>query len=181
MLISKLINRNKKEESTTSEPSEEQLLKEEEEAVKGERNLKRVLESARRLFLEKKIEGSIDVSRSFAFYTTSLSCTIDGSSCSGSTSSNSSGEDDVAAAVVEEGEREQLTRFERIVFSSLTKAVNNLESRAKAYRRAVYKDDLTLSTGLSLTDPFLGLSNLTISCSATVSSLLAISHSESKK
>lgn len=154
-------------EEAPADVNEEQARKEEEDSVKEEKNLSRILEMARKMYYEKKITGSIDVSRSFAIFTTSLSCEVDGT------------EPEEEVAEVESTlpakaeEQEKLTRFESLVFRSLTKAVNNLENRAKAYRNKPYKKDLTISTGIYTSDPILGISTLSVSCAATVSSLLA--------
>lgn len=167
MLLKKFMNRNNKEEADAApaaEPSEEALAKEEEEAVKDEKRLKRVLEMARRHFFEKRIVGSIDVARSFGIFTAGASCDIDGTEA----------EEELAEEVEKEEDKEKLSRFERIIMSSLTKAVNALESRAKAYRHRPYKKDLSLSTGIYVTDPFLGISTLSVTCTATVTSLLAM-------
>lgn len=171
MLLSKLLK--KKEDTPAADPNEEQLAKEEEEAVKGEKNLKRILEAARKLYFEKRIAGTIDVARSFAVHTTSLSCDIDGTQAEDDSGDNES-------VIEDEVEAEKLSRFEKIAMNSLVRAINTLENRAKAYRNRPYKNDLSISTGVYVTDPFLGISTLSISCSATVSSLLNMSSAARK-
>eukprot|EP01031_Cornospumella_fuschlensis_P028340 gene28340-34216_t len=163
-MLKKFMNKGKEE--APAEASAEQASKEEEESVKEEKNLTRILEMARKMYYEKKIVGSIEVARSFAIFNTSVSCDIDGSE------PEEVAPEDSAVAVKAE-EQEKLTRFETLVFRSLTKAVNNLENRAKAYRNKPYRKDLTISTGIYTSDPILGISSLSVSCSATVESLLA--------
>lgn len=158
--------RGKKEETPAAEPSEEQQAKDEEDAVKEEKSLQLILEKARKLFFEKRIVGSIDVARTFGMFTTGLSCEIDGSE-----EADVTPDEQPAAAE----DKEKATRFEKVIITSLVKAVNSLEGRAKAYRSRAYKKDLSLSTSIYVSDPILGISSLSVSCTATVSSLLAMS------
>jgi hypothetical protein len=173
MFVGKLLNRNKAE-VPVSESSDKQVSKEEEEVVREEKRLKRILEMARNVYFERKIVGSINVGRSFGIFSTSLSCDIDGNE-----------EEEVSTDATADKERAEedkdgkLTRFESIIFSSLVKTIRSLENRAKCYRNRAYTKDLSLSTGISVSDPVLGIASFSISCSATVTSLLALS--EGKK
>lgn len=135
----------------------------EEEAVKEERYLASILEVTRRMYFERGLVGSIYVSRSLAFYVTSLNCDVDGTSVAGL-----SEETQKLADEAEEG----LTRFERKVVTAVRGAMHTLQKRALAYRNKGYRKDLTLSCGISVSDPFLGMISTSISCSATVASLL---------
>lgn len=136
----------------------------EEEAVKEEKFLSTILEVSRKIFYEKHLVGSIYLSRSFAFYSSSLSCDVDWSTMSEEvTTASPSVAEDV----------EGMTRFEKKVVKAVQGAVRTLQSRARAYRNKPYRDGITLTCGISVSDPFLGLISTSVSCSATIASLLA--------
>lgn len=139
------------------------------EAVKEEAFLSSLLEVTQRVYYEQGLNGSIYVSRSFIFYQSSLNCEVHGSS------------EEQKSQKLTETLAKELTMFERKVMSTVRGAVLLLKNRARAYRNKEYRKDLTLSCGISVTDPFFGLMSTTISCSAKVSTLLGEGHHRNSK
>lgn len=121
-----------------------------------ERCLTSILELTRRVYYEKGLRGSIEVSRTLTFYAMSSSCDINGSD----------------AGMI--GETQKLASgIEKKVMKALRSSMHTLQKRALVYRNKSYRQDLTLSCGVSMTDPVLGVISTSITCSATVTSLLA--------
>lgn len=147
------------EESTSAN-----LMIEEEEAVKEEKFLTSILEVSRKIFFEKHLVGEIYLSRSFAFFSSSLSCEVDWAKMTD--------EDTVSSASIAD-DVEGMTRFEKKVVKAIQGAVRTLQSRARAYRNKPYREGITLTCGISVSDPFLGLISTSVTCSATIASLLA--------
>jgi hypothetical protein len=134
-----------------------------EEAVREEKFLSKVLEVTRGMYFEKKLVGSIYACRSFAFYSSSLNCDVD----------STAPIEEEETEIRESTGNEQMSFFERKVVTGVKGAISTMQRRAKAYKNKPYRKDLTLSCGLSVSDPFLGLISTSITCSATVASLLA--------
>lgn len=130
-----------------------------EDAVREERFLSSILEVARRLYFETGLVGGIDVYRTFAIYSSYLHCDVDGTDLNAF-------EDGVAD---NEG---NLSMFERRAMDAVKGAIATLKHRARAYRNKSYRKDLTLTCGLTFSDPFLGMISTSVQCSASVASLL---------
>jgi hypothetical protein len=149
------------DEEAHLEPTPEEIAKEEEDSKKHEYRLVIILEKVRELYQRKGFVGSVDISRSFLCTSNSLSCDIDGSGGSEETPL-----DDSTFA-----ETDKVPMLSKITINNVTRLLARLESRAKNYRNKPYKDDLTISGSVGFTDP-MGFSGVSISCNATVSSLL---------
>lgn len=142
--------------------------KAEEDAAKEEKYLSSILEVTRRLFYEMGIVGSIDVTRSVAIYTSSIHCEVDGTNMAAFEEELSAAQNAPAATSKDGGS----TMFERRVTDAVRGALSTLANRARAYRNKPYRSDLVLTCGITLSDPFLGVISTSVSCSATVTSLL---------
>lgn len=140
--------------------------KAEEDAAKEEKYLSSILEVTRRLFYEMSIVGAIDVTRSVAIYSSSIHCEVDGTNMAAFEAELSAVQD---AATSKDGGS---TMFERRVTDAVRGALSTLANRARAYRNKPYRSDLVLTCGITLSDPFLGVISTSVSCSATVASLL---------
>lgn len=145
-------------EEQQEEPTE--TKSKEEDAVREERILCSILEVSRRQFFEMGLVGSIDVSRSLAIYTSSISCEVDGYDISSF--------DEELKSEKDSG----YNMFEKRLKSAVCGAIRTLRHRARAYRNKPYRKDLTLTCGVTISDPFLGLVSTSVQCSATVESLL---------
>lgn len=149
--------------STASSTQED--TKAAEDAVKEEKYLSSILEVTRKLYYEKGIVGSIDVIRSFTIYSSSIHCEVDGTNITAFVEElNHEGE----SSAIDSGS----TMFERRMRDAIKGAVSTLKHRARAYRGKSYRRDLILTCGITLTDPFLGMISTSVTCSATVASLL---------
>jgi hypothetical protein len=146
--------------------TEQQNKKDEEDAVKEEGRLTKVLEVSRNYFISEKLSGNVTVYYSFLVFGNSISCDIDGSSEMSEDSSNETNKKT-------DEEVEKLGRFETAVVNSTKKAIKNMENRALAYKDKPYRGDLQLSSSVSVTTPGYSLATFSITCTATLSSLLA--------
>jgi hypothetical protein len=147
--------------------NEQQNKKNEEDAVKEEGRLTKVLEASRNYFIAEKLSGNVTVFYSFLIFGNSISCDIDGSSEMSEDSSNETNQK------VDKEEVEKLDRFQTTVVNSTKKAIKNMENRALAYKDKPYRGDLQLSSSVSVTTPGLSLASFSITCTATLASLLA--------
>jgi hypothetical protein len=144
-------------QSTTTEsgePTEEDLAKAVEEATKHEYRLNLILTKIRALYFEHKLVGSVEISSSLFMTSSSIDCDIDGSSG------------------VDEGAEQdkKLPVLVKLVLAAANKMIRSLKIRASHYRFKTYKEDITLSGSAGI-DPT-GYAGFSISCSATVTSLL---------
>jgi len=149
------------EEEDHPEPTAEEIEREEEESRKHEYRLMIILEKVREIYFQRKLVGSIEISRSFLAMSNSVSCDVDGT-----------GEPDPRPVEVAGKEDQKIPMLAKVTINNATRLINRMETRSKNYRGKVYKDDLTVSGSISITDP-LGFTGVSISCSATISSLLA--------
>ena len=127
-----------------------------------ERRLSFLLEKARKAYMDKGLSGSIEITRSFAAFYRTVSCDIDGIA---ERASEGSLEEEVE-------EDEKMSRLQKLAVSGIDRCIKALEKRAHVYRNKSYKSNLTLTSTLYVTAPFVGLVSINISCSATVESLL---------
>ena len=142
------------------EQTAEEVEREEEESRKNEYRLMIILEKVREIYYQRKLVGSIEISRSFLATSNSIGCDIDGTG-------------EFEPEVPEAGKEEQkIPLLSRVTINNATRLLNRLEVRAKNYRNKSYKEDLTISGSIDITDP-MGFTGVGISCSATISSLLA--------
>lgn len=149
----------------TAELSEEDLAKEEEDARKHESRLTIIIEKVRELYLQRGLVGSIDISRSLLLTCNTVSCDVDGTA-----TTEESPADDVHHGT----EDEKVPVLTKVAVRSAVRLLNRLEARAKNYKSKPFKDDMSVSGSTSITDP-LGLTSVSISCSASVASLLSTS------
>lgn len=150
------------EQPSAEQLNEEQIAKEEQDAIKEEKRLSQVLDMVHKLYQEYKLVGSVDASRTFALCTTSISCEIDG---------NETFESELDHESHAGGSDEDM--FQKAVKSSVTRSINSMINRAKAYKKKPFKDNLTIANSVSISGPVLGLFSIYVSCSATISSLIA--------
>ena len=146
---------------------EEKRLQEDKEIEKDERRLKVVMDSIRKLYAEYHLTGSFDVYKSFGAFTQSLSLEITTEEEEAATT------DDTETDSVLAEEVEQKTNFQKIVIAAARKGIVTLMRRSRAYKKQQYRKDLTLSTSISVSDPFLGIMSTSISLSASAESLIA--------
>lgn len=149
---------------------EEILASEDPEAEKKERGLRRLLAQARKKYIERGLEGNIDIWNCIGMFTHEVSCDVtsettpevtdgeDGRSRSSSTASSESEENAAATA--------------RAV-SAMDGILSMLERRARAWKRSSMREDSTISSGVYVTIPFIGLVSFSITFAVTVKSLLA--------
>jgi hypothetical protein len=149
-------------EEEPAEPTAEELAKEEDESRKHEYRLMIILEKVREMYYQRGLVGSVDISRSFLFTCNDISCDIDGT-----------GTPEVEPAVEHaSAEVEKVPMLVKLTIKNVTRLLNRLETRAKNYKTKSYKDDLTISGSINICDP-MGFTSVSISCSATLSSLLS--------
>lgn len=144
------------------EPTEEEIAKEEEDSRKHEYRLVLVLEKVREMYRRKGFVGGVEISRSFLCTCNSISCDIDG------TEENEEGTVDESSY----SEGEKVPMLTKITIRNVTRLLTRLEARARHYRNKPYKENLTISGSITINDP-IGLSSISISCEATITSLLA--------
>jgi hypothetical protein len=155
-------------QSTTTEsgePTEEDLAKAVEEATKHEYRLNLILTKIRALYFEHKLVGSVEISSSLFMTSSSIDCDIDGSS-----GVDEGAEQDSQFMQKLDGEDKKLPVLVKLVLAAANKMIRSLKIRASHYRFKTYKEDITLSGSAGI-DPT-GYAGFSISCSATVTSLL---------
>lgn len=86
------------------------------------------------------------------------------------------GDDEEEDGLVEDNAKPP-NAIQKLAIGGITKIINALERRAKGYKNKSYRANLTLSAGLDVAIP-LGFIGMSISCSATVDSL--VKYAESK-
>lgn len=155
---------NGKGEDELQEPTAEEIEKEEEDSRRNEYRLTIILEKVRDMYYQRGLVGSVEISRSFLCTCNSISCDIDGSS---SPESGTTAEEAGAA----EAEAQKIPLLVKLTVRNTTRLLQRLEARAKNYRNKPYKADLSVSGSISITDP-MGFTGVSISCSATLESLL---------
>jgi hypothetical protein len=153
------VNNRLGKEPSVDEPTEEDV-QEDKEVTKEEDRLIVLLEKARGLYLQKRLTGSVEITRSFAAFYRTVSCDID----AGSAESDETGG--------ELGNDVDLSRLQKLAVGAIEKCIKGLEKRSLAYRNKPYKSDLSLSSTVYVTAPFLGLVSISISCTATAASLI---------
>mmetsp|Transcript_61273 Transcript_61273/g.107626 ORF Transcript_61273/g.107626 Transcript_61273/m.107626 type:complete len:181 (-) Transcript_61273:135-677(-) len=147
-------------EEETTEPTIEELEKEEEESRKHEYRLMIILEKVRDIYFQRKLVGSIEISRSFLATSNSISCDVDGTTEADSHSLEAHGP-----------EENKIPLLAKVTITNATRLLNRMEVRARHYRSKAYKEDLSISGSINITDP-LGFTSVSISCSASMVSLL---------
>lgn len=148
-------------EEGTHEISAEELAKEEEDSRKHEYRLVFILEKVREMYKQKGLVGSVEISRSFLCSSNSIGCDIDGSSA-----------DDTSTDESSFSEADKAPLLAKVTINNVSRLLKRLETRARNYQYKSYKEDLTISGSIDITDP-MGFTGIGISCSATISSLLA--------
>jgi hypothetical protein len=68
--------------------------------------------------------------------------------------------------------KEKTTRIQQMTIKSIDKIIQNLIHRSKTWKNSDERPNITLTSGLSIGDPFLGAFSISISLTATLSSLL---------
>ena len=191
----------KKESSPTDK------AKEQEQVAKGERAMKGLLERAILRYYHRRLVGEVEITHSMLIIERSLACEIDGTdgecpvvSPEGSDGDDEPDIDECDERILENGELEREEEQQSAVddatdkdmswapprVKAMVKAIggllNKLEQRAKCYRGQKYAENLTVSGCISVQDP-MGIFGMSITCSATVPSLIesALRKEEKKK
>lgn len=155
-----------------SRQAAEELAKEEAEARKHEYRLRIALDKVRQLYYERKLQGSIDISATFLCVTNTISCDVDPSA-----SAHNDGIDNDGGDIAQDNngdgddDEEKTPRITKLALRGAMNLLKRLESRVRAYAHKAYKDDLTISGSIDISDP-MGLTGMSVSCSVSVSSLL---------
>lgn len=157
------------------DPVEAEIKKhqeEEESAAKDEKRLKIVLELLRSLYYEYKLTGTVEVGRSVGGFYSNVSCEVDGAG--GEENERASLAEDGSSAIADDPslDKDQLSRFEKIVLASANRSLDTMIHRARGYKHKNYRKDLTITNSAYITDPFFGIFTLYISTAATCESLL---------
>jgi hypothetical protein len=143
-----------------------QDIKEEHEVAKKERGLKQLLFHARKKYLERGLEGNIEIYSCITVFTHSISCKV-------TNESPEAEEHDEFALAEEESLKENVSTSNAHAISAMDGVLKVLELRARGYRNSSFKDDVTLSSGIYVTVPLIGLATISVTFTATVKSLLA--------
>ena len=122
-----------------------------------------ILEKVRELYFQRSLVGSVEIERSLLCTSNSISCDIDGTATP---------EETDAVDESSFSETEKVPMLAKMTIKNVTRLLNRLEVRARNYKSKPYKDDLTISGSISITDP-MGFTGVSISCEATIVSLLA--------
>jgi hypothetical protein len=131
-----------------------------ENEINEENNLLVILDHVRKIYIERRLIGSIEISTTiFAVYN-SVECEIDESQFVENES--------VDEKIVEE---KKLTRIQKFAIGGLEGMMKTLHYRARSYKNKSYKDNINVGSGIYHTFPMSVLS-LSVICSATVDSLL---------
>ena len=131
---------------------------------KMERYMKSTYNTIKHKYKENKLSGSIYVGSSLGMFNCSLSGDI--------------GELDECESEIDDIEedtesKEKTTRMQQMVIKSIDKVIQNLFHRAKTWKKSIkHNNNITLTSGLSVSDPFIGAFSISISLTATLSSLL---------
>ena len=152
-------------EEDSSEPTPEELAKEDEESRKHEYRLMLILENIRELYFKRGLIGSAEISCSLLFACNSISCDINGTE-------EPSGK---AECTIEENsetsDKDKLPILLKLTIKNVTRLIHRLEIRARNYKDKSYKEDLSIVGSINITDP-LGFTSVSITCSASIESLL---------
>lgn len=176
-----------KETKNSEEVKEELKAKNVESSDPLERILVAILETVRGIYFKRGLVGSIDVSKTFLFVGSSVSCDINAveeereekekeeadesweSQFSIELISDlSSTKETSASSAIDDGNKNSPSTL--VVASSTNALLDGLSRRAINYSCKSYKDRLTVSGSVNIS---VSVMTFTISCSATVSSLLA--------
>jgi hypothetical protein len=134
--------------------------KEEQDVAKKERGLKSMLKHARDKFIERGLEGSIEIYSLVTIFSHTISCEVSNESAT--------------AEETDEGEEPvEDSTSSRTTISMMDSTIRTLELRARGYKNSTFKDDVTLSSGIYVTMPLIGLASISVTFTATVKSLLA--------
>jgi hypothetical protein len=146
-------------------------IKEEQDVARKERGLKQLLYFARKKYVEQGLEGSIEIYSLVTVFTHSISCDVSNDAvdaCEGATDGATEAETAEDASLAED-----ISRSNAHAISAMDGVIRVLKRRAGGYRNTSFKNDVTLSSGVYVTLPFLGLASISVTFSASVKSLLA--------
>jgi hypothetical protein len=127
------------------------------------------------------LTGSVYIAQGVGPFTTALNADIDETTeaevgVSTEEDDDGSTTDDAAAAAAAAAEpeaKEKKTRIISMVCSATDRVIKNLLKRAKSWRTTQNRENVTLTSGISVSDPIFGAVNFSISLTATIPSLLA--------
>ena len=142
--------------------------KEDEDIAKKERGLKQLLFYARKKYIERGLEGSIEIYSLFTIFSHSVSCEVSREGPAETVDEEGTAEDESLGPEA----REEVSRANATAISAMDGVLAVLERRAKGYRHTSFRDDVTLSSGVYITVPFIGMASISVTFSATVKSLL---------
>ena len=130
------------------------------------------------------LTGSVYIAQGVGPFTTALNADIDETTEAEVGVSTEVDDDDgtaVDAAAVEPEAKEKKSRILSMVCSAVDRVIKNLLKRAKSWRTTKNRENVTLTSGLSVSDPIFGAVNFSISLTATIPSLLTYvdSHKDS--
>ena len=130
---------------------------------KMERYMKSTYNTIKRKYKENKLSGSIYVGSSLGMFSCSLNGDVaESDECESETND-----------IEEDAEsKEKTTRIQQMTIKSIDKIIQNLIHRSKTWKNSDERPNISLTSGLSIGDPFLGAFSISISLTATLSSLL---------
>lgn len=156
----------KKEEESSNEDvqnssgGDEAMSKEEKDASQNEHGFQKVLRAAIKKFHERGIIGSIEIYSQFGMFSNIVSCDVDEDS------------HEIEEEIENESDTEEKMRMvDKFAIGAIDTLIRRLEMRAKVYRNKPLAKSVTLSNGMSISDPLLGAFSCSVTISATVLSL----------
>jgi hypothetical protein len=138
--------------------------KEKDSVGKLERSIQRILNAATLRYKEFNLDGSVYVSTSLGPFSTAANYEI-------SNSAEISELDEADEASIEETDHEELTRMQKVVMSSIDACISHLVRRSKSWKSSNKKANTSLSSGISVSEPFFGAISFTLSLTVTCISL----------
>ena len=115
--------------------------------------------------------GSVYISSGVGAFSTSLNADIDETSDAEAAAAEEDADDDPTEAEPEA--KEKKSRMLSLIYSGMERVIKNLLKRAKSWKTAHRAENVTLTSGISVSDPILGAISFSISMTATIPSLLA--------
>ena len=188
--MSKLLDmRNKAREKLGMAALEDKKGKEGEGGDEEEKQLVLYLEMARAMFIAHRLNGSFEVSRTFAAVSRTVGLDVEGADEAGDDgsagelvqglSTDDSGADSdaavaaatTAAASADVPEEKKMSTITKLVKATMQRQLKSLMKRSQHYKDKPYMSSLELSTEAGVSGPMLGLLSFSISFSATVEAL----------
>jgi len=166
--------------STTQEKAHTVFIKAQEAADKLELRLYNLMEVAKIKYKERGLDGSINISLTAASFTSSVDCEVISTTSAkeerelSSAMDNAEDDEDIELDMTTNAvdEKEENTRLMKIAKATMNKILDNMEMRSKTWIQR-NSSGSSLTGCISLTVPFVGLLGMSISFTASVSTLFA--------